>query len=77
VDDFVGEPANEEEAFELYQRAREVMKLADFNLRKWNTNSPTLRTKIENEFKSHGELHSICELKILGLSWNTTSMNCI
>ena len=64
---------NDEEAFELYQKAREVMQIAGFNLRKWNTNSPTLRAKIENELRSHGDLHSPPELKILGLSWNTES----
>ena len=62
---------NDEKAFQLYQKAWEVMQIASFNLRKWNTNSPTLRSKTENELRSHGDLHSSPELKILGLSWNT------
>ncbi|XP_065918882.1 uncharacterized protein [Dysidea avara] len=73
VDDFVGGAVNDEEAFELYQKAQEVMKTAGFNLRKWNTNSPTLRAKIKNELRNFGEQHAAAELKILGLSWNTDS----
>ena len=45
--DFVGGAADDNEAFEIYHKARQVMKVAGFDLRKWNTNSPTLKTKIE------------------------------
>jgi len=61
---------NDEEAFELYLKAREVMKLTSFNLRKWSTNSPTLRAKMESEHRSHHDPLTP-ELKVLGLHWNT------
>jgi len=40
VDDFVGGAVNDDEAFELYQKARQVMKYAGFNLRN-GTQTPT------------------------------------
>jgi len=63
VDYFVGGAVNDKEAFELYQKAREVM-------RKWSTNSPTLRAKMESEHRSHRD-PSAPELKVLSLNWNT------
>ena len=74
VDDFVGGAMSDEEAFEIYHKAWQIMKAAGFNLRKWNTNSPTLKIKIESELRGalgNGDPHSVAELKILGLCWNT------
>ena len=74
VDDFVGGASNDEEALEIYHKTRQVMRIAGFNLRKWNTNSPTVKAKIESELKGalgNGDPHSVTELKILGLCWNT------
>ena len=44
VDDFVGGASNDKEAFEIYHKARQVMRMAGF---KWNTNSSILKAKIE------------------------------
>ena len=74
VDDFVAGAMNDEEAFEIYHKARQIMKAAGFNLRKWNTNSPTLKIKIESELRGalgNGDTHLVAELKILGLCWKT------
>ena len=32
IDDFVGGASNDEEAFEIYHKARQVMRIAGFNL---------------------------------------------
>ena len=50
------------------------MRMAGFNLRKWNTNSSTLKAKIESELKGavgNEHSHSVTDLKILGVCWNT------
>ena len=76
VDDFVGGATNDSEAFEIYQRACQVMTEAGFILRKRNTNSNTLKARINNDLKGvlhYGELTPVPELKILGLCWNTMS----
>ena len=76
VNNFVGEAANDEEAFEIYHKARHVMRVTRFNVRKWNTSSAMLKTKMENELREayyHEDSQSATELKILGLGWSTKS----
>ena len=53
VDDFTSGVYSEEEGFKLYQRAKEIMLVGGFNLRKWRTNSIFLQQRItEVEEKS-------------------------
>ena len=46
VDDFVTGTDSIEQGFELYQKAKQIMKEARLNLRKWNSNSQVLLAKI-------------------------------
>ena len=73
VDDFVGGAANDDEAFEIYHKARHIMRVAGFNLRKWNTNSPMLKTKIDNELKGAYNYEDAQSATELGLGWSTKS----
>ena len=48
VDDLIAGEATVEEAFNLYKRAKSFMADGNFNLRKWNSNSTELLTKIRS-----------------------------
>ena len=47
VDDLVSGGSNTHEAFALFQKARERLQEGGFKLRKWKTNDPELRLKIQ------------------------------
>ena len=48
VDDLIAGEATVEQAFNLYKRAKSFMADGNFNLRKWNSNSTELLTKIRS-----------------------------
>lgn len=52
VDDIVTGAESEEAAYELYKKAKELLLGAGFNLRKFTSNSPRLRHKVEREESS-------------------------
>ena len=63
VDDLITGTSTVEQGVELYQRAKGIMKEAGLNLRKWNSNSSALLTKIaEMESVSHATCaHTVVE----------------
>ena len=73
VDDFVGGANDVEEAFEVYQKSKMIMREGRFNLRKWNTNSNLLRKRIDDTPKCEDSKSPFTQaVKILGLQWDTT-----
>lgn len=48
VDDLITGEENEEKAFNVYKKSKEIMAKGGFNLRKWNSNSHRLLKSIEN-----------------------------
>lgn len=68
VDDLPGRAADPKGGFDFYQQAKEIMKRAGFNLRKWRTNSSALQQQInEAEVDPKGER----VVRILGINWDT------
>ena len=49
VDDLLAGASDVEEGFEVYQQSKELMPKGGFNLRKWNSNSPGLLQRVNNE----------------------------
>ena len=47
MDDLITEADEDQRAFDIYQKSKEMMSKGGFNLRKWNSNSKTLLQKIE------------------------------
>ena len=47
VDDLLTGEDNDERAFTVYQKSKKIMASGGFNLRKWNSNSPTLLKSIQ------------------------------
>ena len=68
VDDFTSGAQTVEEGFNIYQKARYLMKQGGFNLRKWRTNSKNLQQKIN---LMQGESSESQEVRLLGVKWNT------
>jgi len=52
VDDLIAGAANVEDAYNLYKKARSIMAEGNFNLRKWNSNSPHLIDQIKKAEQS-------------------------
>ena len=73
VDDFTSGASTIGEGFEIYQKAKSLMKSGGFNLRKWKTNSVSLQNRID-QVEFDPVLNQKPEpdklVKILGLSWN-------
>ena len=46
VDDLIAGAEEDQRAFDIYQKSKEIMSKGGFNLRKWNSNSKTLFQKI-------------------------------
>ena len=73
MDDFVGGANDVEEAFEVYQKSKMIMREGGFNLRKWNNNSNLLRKRIDDTLKCEDSKSPFTQaVKILGLQWDTT-----
>ena len=53
VDDLITEASTAEQGFELYQRAKRIMKEGGLNLRKWNSNSSSLIRRISKAELAH------------------------
>ena len=74
VDDFISGVCADDGGFNLYQKAKEIMRAGGFNLRKWKTNSPTLQKRINEAERSSGTpaTHGSEQetVKILGLNWD-------
>ena len=68
VDDLVTGACSEDDAYQLYSSAKEVLKTGAFNLRKFSSNSSGLQEKITDSQTSEKY-----ERKVLGVSWNTSS----
>ena len=68
VDDFTSGAQTVEEGFNIYQKARYLMKQGGFNLRKWRTNSKNLQQKIN---LMQGESSESQKVRLLGVKWNT------
>ena len=47
MNDFTGGAVTVEEGFDIYNKAKRLMKGGGFNLRKWHTNSVDLQLKID------------------------------
>uniref|UniRef100_A0A1X7V021 Uncharacterized protein n=1 Tax=Amphimedon queenslandica TaxID=400682 RepID=A0A1X7V021_AMPQE len=75
--------ANEEEAWQLYCRLRDLLKGGGFNLRKYQTNgtsNDSVNSKDQDESYAKATLgvsHSVHqpEPKVLGVRWNTVVMS--
>ena len=48
MDDVITSASTEDEAFSLYQTAKEILKEGGFNLRKFSTNAVRLQTRIDS-----------------------------
>ncbi|XP_017474509.1 PREDICTED: uncharacterized protein LOC108365074 [Rhagoletis zephyria] len=68
VDDMVSSIANEAKAIQFFKGATDIMSGAKFNLRKWNSNSLSLKSLLV-ENKQEPPLVQ----KVLGIVWNTMS----
>ena len=53
VDDLITGASTVEQGFELYQRAKRIMKEGGLNLRKWNSNSSSLIRRISEAESAH------------------------
>ena len=51
VDDFLSGGSDDNQAFDIYQKSKEIMSQGGFNLRKWQSNSCTLLESV-NQFES-------------------------
>ena len=62
VDDFVTGAADEEQAYQLFVRSKEIMKSGGFNLRKFSSNSLSLQSRVHSTVDSNLEppSQSIC-----------------
>ena len=83
VDDFAGGAYEDSEALEVYHTSQEVMNKGGFKLRKWNSNSKTLRDRIaaveasrlpnnDIEVKQQASVTSDKNryVKFLGINWD-------
>ena len=61
VDDVIAAAASEDEAFDLYTRAKEILQRGGFNLRKFLTDSQQLQLRIDQAKKSHTQPKKIME----------------
>ena len=81
VDDIISGAASDEEAFALYSQAKEIFSQGGLNLRKFQSNSQPLQTKIDaaEELPDSGTCMSAdCtsdtqEVKMLWITWNPQS----
>ena len=82
VDDYASSFDSENEAFQVYEKLRDVFKDGGFNMRKWASNSAVLEERIEqaengNVACSQTSLprksHKKEGTKVLGVMWNQTS----
>jgi len=65
VDDLILSVKSEDEAKQIYNVGKEIMKKAQFNLRKWRTNSKDVMNIIKSDVSN--------EQKVLGINWCTTT----
>ena len=81
VDDVVTSTPSEEAAYEVYNDAKALLKVAAFNLRKFSTNSQALQSRIDRELYKTTETHNKelgaakeslhdGEQRVLGVNWN-------
>ena len=68
VDDFTTGTQTVDKGFDIYKKAKQLMKEGGFNLRKWKTNSKILQDKIHLAETEDSEAR---EVRILGVKWNT------
>ena len=67
VDDLVGGAMEDDQALEIYEKANDIMNSGGLKLRKWNSNSTILRTKVAGELKcSKVDETVLTEVKPLG-----------
>ena len=67
VDDLISGDDTEADTLNLFQESKEHLSIANFNLRKFHSNSDTLNHKV------HGNKHSCgSKSKVLGLSWDSS-----
>ena len=78
VDDLATSSETDDEAYQTYKTAKQIMSEGRFNLRKWRTNSKTLLKRINeaenlpfDDTQLDNELRE--NVKVLGLCWNTDS----
>ena len=81
VDDVIcGAPTNQE-AYTLYSESKKLLKAAGFNLRKFASNAADLQLRVHQEeaasqssnlSEPEDPLSAKCELKVLGVEWNTS-----
>jgi hypothetical protein len=69
VDNILTSLPQEETAIEYFQKSRDIMSSAGFNLRSWTSNSAELRQTA----LASGVLDSDQVTKVLGMRWNTTT----
>ena len=69
VDDLCGGEFDDEGTLVLYEESKEIMKDGSFNLRKWRSNSESVRKEIE---KNEG-VELIDDGKVLGIPWNSST----
>ena len=57
-------------AYEFYNKCKQSLADASFNLRKFQSNSPELEELVNDEFKSILDEQSAYENKVIGLIWD-------
>jgi len=62
VDDMISGGRTVDEAFKIYGVAKQVMFDGGFNLRKWNSNSPELLSRIASSFGQSGNDSGMCTM---------------
>lgn len=68
VDNFQGTTTDDHKLINIYKEANREMNLANMPLRQWNTNNPTLKALIREDFP---DCAISTVVSVLGLSWNT------
>lgn len=69
VDDLLVGVNEESEGLKLYTEVKSILKEANFNMRKWTTNSKNLQSKFN--LKEETMHQNSVENKVLGYKWNT------
>ena len=74
VDDIISVAPSDDEAFALYAKAKEIFRQGGFNLRKFQSNSQPLQTKVDAaEGLPDSGMSTASEAKVLGITWNPHS----